>query len=1137
MAYLEIWKKGELVNQKIVGDDQAKKGCRVRLGSADPVILKMGESKSQGKYYLRLIAEDQQDAKDIPGRPNLELSQTEHGDNKSDSVGFSPDKRYPKIEGYEITGLLGAGGMGAVYRATQLSTNRKVALKLLKGQALNSAKSQVRFEREVNLTARIKHPNIAKIYDSGSYRGVCYYAMDLIDGVHLDRYAKKRSLTQEQILELFRRICRALNHAHKKGIIHRDIKPSNILVTNNGQPHILDFGLAKTFLEGDSGMTISVEGEIAGTPAYMAPEQARGNIEELDTRTDVYSLGIILYRLLTGNSPHELTGSRYEIIKRIAENEVLPPSEFSKDIDPQLERLLLRALARDPDDRYLSAGDMADDIESFLCGELVIDEVITKNKSVSIVFHKLMFRKHYIKPIAVFVFVAMLTIAILFFVITGERRKRIEAEELVSQLKTTLSANSDKEITQIQKTPDTVTSPPVKVDNEPDVHDQGKILAEEPSSLEPVPLDTEKNSAIVNQWAISDGGNGHYYMPVHAPEGISWTQAKEACEQAGGYLVTITSEEENELVVNLVDDEKYWHQLSESNNHGPWIGGMRTVSSSKPDDGWGWITDEPFTYVNWFEGEPTGGVWLGKKENRLQLSSSKGSRRGTWNDIPDELPNNYAVYGYIIEFDSKPAGLWSISDGSKSGESFDELPGRNDSPVSLENNNIGKWVRLPQSRQQLDKWRLKKEVTVRNGMFSLSGSTGLSHKTDAKNIVIRAKVRKVQGQNLMLMVRANREGYYSAWYNGGGWFGIGKNIANEFIDIEMVTINNFPEVFFEMQFAAIDEVLILYVNRKETLRVRDQDIDSGVWVAFTVYKEALGQFKDIEILVPSKAQEEQILNSKENEFPLYGTASASDIAHADIDSPLVFDGRPKILFDEAHSNRNSLSLEQAELSNPEHPDWAYCGILKKMLLEKYEFEHNMYHTFTEEMLNQYQVVIISTANKGFHSTEVKALQSYVMNGGNVFAWGDSGLRQLNKFLQPTGIAIKGDTLFADEKIGSHANFVVTKFANHPATPVGSKYRMNWGGFMEINPPAKIMASTGPNAWRETNGNRKKDDNETFGRYPVMAISKVGKGCVIVITDNAFHDDYLKDPGTKNGQLFMSVLDWLVKRAAAKQRNK
>ena len=156
---------------------------------------------------------------------------------------------------------------------------------------------------------------------------------------------------------------------HKRGVIHRDLKPSNILVSQDGQPHVLDFGLAKAFLKESSDVTVSIEGDVAGTPAYMSPEQAMGRKEQMDTRTDVYSLGIILYQFLTGESPHELSGTRFEIIRKIVEEDVHSPREINRDIDCDLEALLLKALARDPDDRYLSAGEMADDIDNYLNGK------------------------------------------------------------------------------------------------------------------------------------------------------------------------------------------------------------------------------------------------------------------------------------------------------------------------------------------------------------------------------------------------------------------------------------------------------------------------------------------------------------------------------------------------------------------------------------------------------------------------------------------------------------------------------------------------------------------------------------------------------------------------------------------------
>ena len=274
----------------------------------------------------------------------------------------------PEIEGYEITGRLGEGGMGTVWRAIQQSTRREVALKILAG-ALGSQKAHTRFEREVELTARLEHPNIARVYDSGIHHGAYYYAMELIDGADLASHVTDRKLPQRQVLELMRTICLAVQHAHQRGVIHRDLKPSNILVTEDGQPHVLDFGLAKALLGDDAGLSISMDGDVTGTPAYMSPEQAAGSTAAIDTRSDVYSLGVILCRLLTGQFPHEHSATRYEMLRRTAEEEPRRPRELSKHIDRELEAVLLKALARDPDDRYASAGDLARDLGHYLRGD------------------------------------------------------------------------------------------------------------------------------------------------------------------------------------------------------------------------------------------------------------------------------------------------------------------------------------------------------------------------------------------------------------------------------------------------------------------------------------------------------------------------------------------------------------------------------------------------------------------------------------------------------------------------------------------------------------------------------------------------------------------------------------------------
>jgi serine/threonine-protein kinase len=283
-----------------------------------------------------------------------------------EEFGFSAPP--PEIDGYEIIGKLGEAGQGQVWRALHLGTHREVALKVPRVGLSSSRKALARFEREVEVAVRLRHPNIARIHDSGVHQGLYYYTMDLIEGMNLDQYVKQACLSHREILELMQIICQAVQYAHQNGVIHRDLKPSNIVVAEDGKPFIVDFGLAKSLVEDDLNITVSADGEAAGTPAYMSPEQAAGHLDEIDTRTDVYSLGVMLFALLTGEYPHDLSGSRGEILRRIAEEEVRRPRKLDPKLDKDLEALLLKSLENNPDRRYVSAGELARDIENYLKG-------------------------------------------------------------------------------------------------------------------------------------------------------------------------------------------------------------------------------------------------------------------------------------------------------------------------------------------------------------------------------------------------------------------------------------------------------------------------------------------------------------------------------------------------------------------------------------------------------------------------------------------------------------------------------------------------------------------------------------------------------------------------------------------------
>jgi serine/threonine protein kinase len=270
----------------------------------------------------------------------------------------------PVIPGYTVFGEIGRGGMGVIYRAHQVSLDRPVALKVLRRGA--SVDERERFRSEAEAAARLRHLHIAQVYDAGTSDGRNYIAMEYLDGGTLARKLGGQAQSPTDAATLMESLARAAQHAHENGVVHRDLKPSNVLLAADGLPKIADFGLARQTVSGLGTRT----GDLLGTPSYMAPEQAAGRSHQSGPAGDIYSLGAVLYECLTGRPPFQ-GESLIETLEQVQGQRVTPPRSIVPGLPADLEAICLRCLEKEPGKRYITAGQLADDLRRFLDGRPV----------------------------------------------------------------------------------------------------------------------------------------------------------------------------------------------------------------------------------------------------------------------------------------------------------------------------------------------------------------------------------------------------------------------------------------------------------------------------------------------------------------------------------------------------------------------------------------------------------------------------------------------------------------------------------------------------------------------------------------------------------------------------------------------
>jgi formylglycine-generating enzyme required for sulfatase activity/predicted Ser/Thr protein kinase len=347
-----------------------------------------------------------------------------------DALGPIADAAGPPIPtlppGYRFEALLHRGGQGVVVKAIQESTDRRVALKIMPADRGHGRQAFVRMEREFEIIRRFQHSNLVRLYDSGQVEGHRYLAMEFIEGRHLDVWLEDEAPPLTERIELLANISRAVHHAHQRGVIHRDLKPSNILIDERGEPHILDFGIAKPTYEQDDLRELTKTGEFAGTLPYASPEQLMGNPDLVDVRTDVHALGLLLHEAVAMRHVWQEHASIADLIRAITERDAPSLRSVAPNADSDLDAIAAQALAKNPEDRYQSAEALEKDLRRWLRR----DPVDARSASRWYLLRKILLKNRLVVGTTFIVFLTLVG-ALLMYMHLGnrERAQRLDLEE------------------------------------------------------------------------------------------------------------------------------------------------------------------------------------------------------------------------------------------------------------------------------------------------------------------------------------------------------------------------------------------------------------------------------------------------------------------------------------------------------------------------------------------------------------------------------------------------------------------------------------------------------------------------------------------------------------------------------------
>ena len=574
-----------------------------------------------------------------------------------------------RLGSYEVVEVIGQGGMGVVLKAYDAGLNRLVAVKVLAPQLASNPTARKRFRREAQAAAAVSHDHVVAIHAVDEAEGLPFLVMEFVDGRSLDQRIKgDGSLELKEILRIGMQVAAGLAAAHAQGLVHRDIKPSNILLENGVERvKITDFGLARAA----DDVHFTQSGVVAGTPHYMSPEQARG--ETVDHRSDLFCLGCVLYAMCTGRPPFRAE-TVMGAIRRTCEDTPRPIGDVNAEMPDWLTEIIDRLLAKTPDDRLQSASEVSELLGGHLA-HLQEPTAVPQPQRVAPPTKTPRPRtpRGRRRRFAIAMLVALPLLGVLVGTETTGVTKVVDTVAAVLHIKTpagtlvvkimdpnvrlVVDAHGGLKFTGIGE--HTITLRPGryrwKEIRAGAVDDTGWVTIER-GGRQVVKVEVPKPAAPAQalrrdavQWPLSEGGNGHGYVVVHEPSGITWAEADCRAKAAGGYLATITSKAENDFVFSLADKPELWRKRSGwSSLVGPWVGGLQEKGAAEPAGGWRWGTEEAFVFENWRFFEPDDNhARHSAGEDRICFFANSPTRSSHWADIEGI---NLDVVSYVVEF-------------------------------------------------------------------------------------------------------------------------------------------------------------------------------------------------------------------------------------------------------------------------------------------------------------------------------------------------------------------------------------------------------------------------------------------------------------------------------------------------------